>query len=143
MKYSKDVHDHFIREEGLRTVSYLDHLGNYTIGVGHYLGRDKAFKGIKWTTEKCIMVLESDIDTCLKHAKEIFPQFSTLPPNVQLAVLDMIFNLGGYGFRQFKTVIRMIHAQRYQDAAAAALESKWARQVPNRAARTTKLMSNT
>ena len=142
-RYSKAVHDHFTFEEGNRSESYLDTKGNWTIGIGHLLGKDKAFKGMRWTQEKIITVFENDLDISLDHAKTIFPQFAILPPKVQLAILDMIFNLGGYGFRQFKTVIRMVHAQRYPEAAVAALDSKWARQdVPNRAKRVAKLLSN-
>jgi Phage-related lysozyme (muraminidase) len=142
-RYSKAVHDHFAFEEGCRAESYLDTKGYWTIGIGHMLGKDIAFKGLRWSQEKIITVFENDLDTSLGHAQTIFPQFAILPPKVQLAILDMIFNLGGAGFRQFKTVIRMIHAQKYPEAAVAALDSKWARQdVPNRARRVAKLLSN-
>lgn len=143
MRYSTDVHKHFISEEGYRKKSYLDHLGNYTIGIGHLLGKNKAFKGLIWSDDKIIMTFENDLDISLKSAKDIFPHYDILPPNVQLAILDMIFNLGARGFREFKTVIRMVNSGRYEEAAIAALDSKWARQdVPNRAARTAKLLSN-
>lgn len=143
MRYDEAVHKHFIFEEGYRNTSYLDHLGNYTIGIGHLLGKSDSFSGLQWTDAKVRMVFENDLDISLRHAKEIFPQWDILPPKVQLALLDMIFNLGGYGFRQFKTAIRMVHAGRYQEAAVAALDSKWAKKdVPNRAKRVAKLLSN-
>lgn len=143
-RYSKEVHDHFITEEGYKHQSYLDHLGNYTIGIGHLLGTNGAFKGIKWGDAKISEVFENDLDIFLTAAKEIFPEWAILPPNVQLAILDMIFNLGPRGFRQFKTVIRMVHNGKFLEAGAAALDSKWARSdVPNRALRTAKLLSNT
>ena len=142
-RYSKSVHDHFIAEEGYRTKSYKDTKGYWTIGIGHLLSKTENFEGLVWTDAKVRTVFENDLDNSLRHAKEIFPQYDILPPTVQLAILDMIFNLGGYGFRQFKTVIRMIHAGRYVDAAAAALDSKWARtDVPNRARRTAKLIAD-
>ena len=143
MKYSKDVYDHFIMEEGFRTKAYLDHQGNYTIGVGHLLGRNPKYKGMVWSEEKVMSVLDDDIDIALGHAKTIFPQFDIIPPKVQLGILDMIFNLGGRGFREFKKMIRMINLQKYQEAAKEALDSEWAREdVPNRARRTAKLISN-
>lgn len=143
-RYSKAVHDHFIFEEGYRENSYLDTKGYWTIGIGHMLGRGNAFKGMKWTRAKILMTFENDLDIALNHAKTIFPHYSILPPNVQLAILDMIFNLGGQGFRKFKTVIRMVNEQRFPEAAVAALDSKWARtDVPNRARRVAKLLSNT
>ena len=142
-RYSKAVHDHFIAEEGYRTKAYKDTKGYWTVGIGHLLSKTVSFEGLVWSDAKVRTVFENDLDSSLRSAKEIFPQYETLPPNVQLAILDMIFNLGGNGFRQFKTVIRMINAGRYKDAAVAALDSKWARQdVPNRARRTAKLLSN-
>jgi lysozyme len=142
MRYSKAVHDHFILEEGYRNKSYRDSRGFWTIGIGHFLGTDNAFANIKWTDEKIGEVFENDLDKSLATAKEIFPEYNTLPENVQLAILDMIFNLGPGGYRKFKQTIRLIHEGRFVEAAQSASQSAWARQVPNRAARVCKLLSN-
>lgn len=143
-RYSTIVHDHFISEEGYRRKAYKDAKGYWTIGIGHLLSKTQDFSGVTWSDGKVIAVFEDDLDRSLLNAKEIFPEWDILPQNVQLAILDMIFNLGANGFRQFKTTIRLIHNGKYLEAAGAALESKWARQdVPNRAHRTAKLLSNT
>ena len=142
-RYSKDVHDHFIAEEGYRPKAYKDSKGYWTIGIGHLLSKTESFAGLVWTDAKIREVFENDLDNSLRHAKEIFPQYAILPPPVQLAVLDMIFNLGGYGFRGFKNTIRLIHAQKYKEAADSAIQSKWARiDVPNRAKRVCKLLAS-
>lgn len=143
-RYSKEVHDHFIAEEGYRTKSYKDTKGYWTIGIGHLLSKTENFSGLVWSHEKVMTVFENDLDKTVVTAKEIFPEWDTFPSRVQLAILDMIFNLGPYGFRQFKNTIRLIHARKFAEAAAGALQSKWARvDVPNRAKRTAKLLSNT
>ena len=141
-RYSKETHDHFIAEEGYRNKSYKDTRGFWTIGIGHLLGVSDAFSNMYWTDEKIIQVFENDLDRSLKAAKEIFPQYDILPEKVKLAILDMIFNLGPVGFRKFKNTIRLIHEGRYAEAAQSASQSLWARQVPNRAQRTCKLLSN-
>lgn len=141
-RYSKKIHDHFILEEGFRNDAYKDHLGNWTIGVGHYLGKSAEFANLRWTDAKVLGVLENDIDVALADAKQLFPEWETLPPNVQLALLDMSFNMGIATFRKFKQTIRLVHEGKYAEAAASASDSKWARQVPNRAKRITKLLSN-
>ena len=141
-RYSKKIHDHFIFEEGFRNEAYKDHLGNWTIGVGHYLGASANFAGLKWSDEKVLQVLENDIDVALADAKQLFPEWEVLPPNVQLALLDMSFNMGITTLRKFKTTIRLVHEGKYAEAAASASDTKWARQVPNRAKRITKLLSN-
>lgn len=142
-RYSTDVHKHFIFEEGLRNESYTDHQGNWTIGIGHLLGRSAGYKGLKWSTAKVMTVFEADLDTAVSNAKQIFPQFNIIPPKVQLAILDMLFNMGINRFRGFKKTIRLIHAGRYAEAAVEALDSEWAKHdVPNRAVRVAKLLSN-
>lgn len=143
-RYSKQLHDHFIAEEGYRNESYTDHQGNWTIGIGHLLGKSDAFRGMRWSDAKVISVFENDIDTVVRNAKELFPEFSQLPPKVQLAILDMLFNMGINRFRGFKKTIRLIHLGRFAEAAVEALDSEWARHdVPNRAKRIAKLLSNT
>lgn len=143
LRYSKAVHDHFAAEEGFRTESYLDHQGNWTIGIGHLLGRDIAFRGLKWSEMKVQMAFENDLDICVANARQLFPEWDILPPKVQLAILDMLFNMGINRFRGFKKTIRLIHESRFEEAAREALDSEWAKHdVPNRAARTAKLLSN-
>lgn len=142
-KYNKKIHEHFIFEEGFRNESYLDHQGNYTIGIGHYLGKSDAFKGIKWSDEKVMTVFENDLDIAVDGAKQIFPQFNTFSENVQLAIMDMIFNMGINRFRGFKKTIRLIHQGKFKEAAQEALDSEWAkRDVPNRAKRISKLLAS-
>lgn len=140
LRYSKDVHDHFILEEGMRNKAYLDTRGYWTIGIGHMLGRDDEFRGMYWTDIKALMTLENDIDTAVVLAKDVFPEWDVLPDNVKLALMDMCFNLGNR-FRQFKQTIRLIHNGRYKEAAESAAQSLWARQVPNRARRVLKILA--
>lgn len=144
LKYSKEIYDHFKLEEGYRTHSYKDTKGLWTIGIGHLLGGGNEFSDVVWNDEQIIQTFESDISHCFEAAHSIFPEYDILPQNVRLGILDMIYNLGPTGFRGFKTTIQLIHAGRFQDAANAALDSKWARiDVPHRAERVAKLISNT
>ena len=140
-RYSKAVHDHFVSEEGFKTKSYLDTEGYWTIGIGHMLGKEAKYEGIVWTVEKCWLMLEKDIDDAAELCYDIFPEYNILPPNVQLALLDMCYNMGNR-FRQFKQTIRLVHKGQYLAAANSASQSLWARQVPNRARRVCKLLSN-
>lgn len=142
-RYSEDVHNHFIAEEGFKLESYTDHQGNWTIGIGHLLGRDNAFRGLRWSEEKVRQVFENDLDIALSNARQVFPGFNTMPPKVQLAIMDMLFNMGLGRFRGFKKTIRLLNSGLYAEAAVEAMDSEWAKHdVPNRAARVTKLLSN-
>lgn len=139
-RYSKEVHDHFVAEEGKRNKAYKDTRGYWTIGVGHMLGTSDDFSIMYWSDVKAFTVLENDIDGAVRLGKELFPEWDFLPEHVQLAVMDLCFNLGNR-FRQFKQTIRLIHESRYSEAAASAAASLWAKQVPNRARRTCKLLA--
>lgn len=143
-RYSTATHEHFKAEEGYRNDSYLDHQDNWTIGIGHLLGKSNAFRGIRWSDEKVLQVFENDLDIVVGNARQLFPEYDILPPNVRLAILDMLFNMGINRFRGFKKTIRLIHEGRFQEAALEALDSEWAKHdVPNRAKRIAKLLSNT
>jgi lysozyme len=140
-RYGKEIVDHFIREEGYSEKSYLDTKGNWTIGIGHLLGVGSSFSDMRWTRAKIISVFENDLDSAYADAKIIFPQFMSFSYNVQLAILDMIFNMGAVRFRGFKKSIRLINEGRFKEAAVEILDSKWAKvDVPNRAIRVSNLM---
>lgn len=140
MTLSQEWLDHFVREEGYRRKAYKDHLGNWTIGVGHLLGTSPKFATYVWDDETILKTLEINVDTAVAAAKEIFPQYDIFSPGLQLAMADMLFNLGEARFRKFKQTIRFINESRFVEAAEGALQSLWATQVPNRAKRVTDLI---
>jgi lysozyme len=65
------------------------------------------------------------------------------PEEVQIVVLDMIYNLGLAGFLNFKKTVSFIINEKYQEAATEMLDSKWAKQVPKRAMELSKIMAGT
>ena len=48
---------------------------------------------------------------------------------------SMCYQLGTYGFSKFKNMILAIHSEDWNKAADEALDSRWAKQTPNRAKR--------
>jgi lysozyme len=142
MPYSKKTIEHFVFEEGIRLNKYLDTTGHWTIGIGHKLTVQELKNNLfTITVEQAYDILEKDLDIALKDAKRLFPQYDTYPENVKLALLDMTFNLGFSGFSKFITTIGLIKDRKFKEAADQAMKSLWARQVPNRAKRVTKLLA--
>lgn len=142
MPYSKKTIDHFVFEEGLRLNKYLDTTNNWTIGIGHKLTTDELKNNLSVITkEQAYLLLEKDLDIAKQDAKRIFPQYDTYPENVKLALLDMAFNLGYSGLSKFVTTIGLIKDRKFEEASVQAMKSLWARQVPNRAKRVTKLLA--
>lgn len=143
MKINEKIINHFIREEGLRLKVYKDHLGYLTIGIGHKLTEDDIKNKLTYVTrDEAIEILKKDINISYKCAIRTFPEYFTYPENVRLAILDMIFNLGCTGFNKFEKTISFIKQRKFKEASQEAMSSLWAKQVPNRAKRTTDLLGS-
>jgi lysozyme len=71
--FQKKLTDQLIKHEGLRLKPYHCPAGKLTIGVG----RNLEDKGI--TEEEAVMLLENDIQECLKDLGTIFQAFDLLP----------------------------------------------------------------
>lgn len=135
--------------EGSRNWVYPDSEDIPTIGIGFNMLRGDAreriekleidydkllAKEISLTDNHIYTLFEPDFDTAVNDAVALVPDFWNQPEDVQLAMVDMLYNLGGPRFSQFKLLIAALKAKNYLEAAAQMLNSKWARQVPNRAA---------
>ncbi len=115
-----------IRHESLKLSPYRCSAGKLTIGVG----RNLEDKGISF--EEADFMLENDIQDSLKALREIFVDFETFSENRQIALVDMIFNLGRAGFEKFTKTIGLIRIGNWKRASLEALDSKWAEQVKTR-----------
>jgi lysozyme len=124
-----------VLHEGMKQFVYTDTLGIETIGVGRNL-RDKGL-----SREEVYFLLDNDIDECLEDLQSLLPFFDDLDDVRQRVLLDMRFNLGPSKFRGFKNFLKAVKESRYKDAAAAMLNSKWAKQVKSRAKRLSTMMA--
>ena len=120
------LRDWLIRDEGLRYKPYKDSVGKITIGVGRNL------TDVGLSLEEIYYLLENDIERC-KGQLISYSWYTKQPPGVKDALINMCFNLGLEGLLAFRTMIRLLDKGKYQDAAEAALDSSWAKQVPERA----------
>ena len=55
-------------------------------------------------------------------------------------IINMVFNLGMVGFKKFKRMIACLSVEDYEGASEEMLNSKWVKQVGNRAVRLAKQM---
>lgn len=120
------------RDEGRHLSVYRDTEGYYTIGVGHYLGRDKRMSVI--TDEECDALFSADIVEAEQTADRHLPGWRDLDPVRQRAILNMCFNLGDRigGFRRF---IAAVARRDWAEAGKEMMMSRWAQQVKARAVR--------
>jgi len=121
-----NIKELLIKHEGLKLKPYRCPAGKLTIGVG----RNIEDNGI--SEDEAMYLLENDIKRCKKELKEIFENYETLPDNVKIALIDMIFNLGKPRFLTFRKMIQAIKDKDFKKAAEEAKNSRWCKQVKSR-----------
>jgi len=131
--------EELIADEGVVNEIYLDHLGYPTFGIGHLILATDPEHGMPIGTnvsdDRVHESFVSDISSVLLECKNLYGHFETLPEECQLIIANMMFNMGKPRLSKFKKMKAAIEDQNYIEAAAEMKDSKWYRQVPNRAER--------
>ena len=126
-------------DEGVKYEIYLDHLGLPTFGIGHLvLESDEEYGkpvGTSITEDRVNECFARDVDVVLNECKTLFPSFEVLPEEVQLIIANMMFNMGRPRLSKFKKFIAAVAISNWQEAANQMVDSRWYRQVTNRADR--------
>ncbi len=125
--------DLLIQDEGLKLKPYTDTVGKITLGVG----RNLSDVGISF--DEAMMLLRNDIAKA-RSAAQTFSWFNNLNPVRQDVIISLIFNMGLGGFSEFKNVIAALYDGKNATASEAMLDSKWAKQVGDRAVRLSHMM---
>lgn len=120
------VIDLLIQHESLQRFPYVDTVGKITIGCG----RNLTDVGI--SVDEALALLDHDLDQAVADCAT-FSWFAGLSAARQVAVVDLRFNVGPAGLRSFKQLLAALARGDYQQASQAMLQSKWARQVGQRA----------
>ena len=126
-------------DEGNVEEIYLDHLGLPTFGIGHLVRESDPEHGWEVGTavsnDRCVEAFESDIQTVLSDCNKLYSDFEDLPEEAQLIIANMMFNLGYPRLSKFKGMKRGVDARDWNAAADEMVDSRWYRQVTNRAER--------
>ncbi len=113
--------------EGFREEVYKDSLGIDTVGYGFTIKDLQLSEGISSVILR-ILVLNLIVDV-----QDRFRWFYLMPNEVQMVVVEMCYQMGISGFSQFKKTIAHLKSFNWVEAADEMLNSKWAKQTPNRA----------
>ena len=123
------------KHEGYRNKVYLDALGKRTVGVGHLCVED-FWEDDKEYEEKFLMtILEHDLQSAIKGAKELMSEngCNDIDEIAEELIIEMVFQLGKTGVSKFRNMWKHLSALEYSMAASEMLDSRWAKQTPNRA----------
>lgn len=115
-------------DEGFSGKPYLDTVGKTTIGYGRNLDDNPL------TEEEAEYLLNNDLKKVREQAVTLC-YFSELSESRKSVIINMIFNLGFTRFKKFKKMHNALANRNYALAAIEMLDSKWSRQVGDRAAR--------
>lgn len=115
------------RHEGFRSKPYLDTVGKLSIAYGRCLET----AGI--SQDEAELMLSNDIKRAEDGLRQIYPWFANLDGVRQAALIDAAFNLGLSGLSKFHNMLGAMALGDWEAAANEALNSKWHRQVGNRA----------
>ena len=127
-------------DEGLRLRKYKDSEGNWTIGYGHLMTPYEVRTIEEITKEQADFIFGVDFHNAIIDCKRTFSSFYTYSDARQRALVNMMFQLGETRLRKFKDMLAAISMYDWETAASECLDSKYARQCPNRAGRVAKML---
>lgn len=122
------------RHEGLRPHPYKCTAGKLTIGIG----RNLIDKGI--SPAEARIMLNHDIDEFWRKLSRELTLVNGMDDARQNVMLNMAFNMGVHGLLTFEKMINCLSVRDYHGAANEMLDSKWAKQVGDRAEQLAKQM---
>ncbi|BAQ86388.1 Phage-related lysozyme (muraminidase) (COG3772) [uncultured Mediterranean phage uvMED] len=119
--------------EGFCDTVYKDTLGKRTIGYGHLCTDNEEWKdGKAYTIEYLNDVFEGDFNESVRQTEQLIGNL-VLHKEANEIIIEMVFQLGMSGVSKFKKMWAALKDQNYTEAANQMLDSKWAKQTPNRA----------
>lgn len=126
-------------DEGCKYEIYKDHLGYLTFGIGHLVKESDPEHGQEEGTavseERVAKAFQEDIDQVLADCDKLYDDYEELPEEVRLIIANMMFNLGYPRLSAFKGMKAGVDARDWNKAADEMVDSRWYKQVPNRAER--------
>lgn len=146
-------------DEGSKNTIYKDTRGYWTIGIGHLvttapalnsavaildstLGRST--KGVI-TSIEVERLFQQDLSKALSSVKAnsvLAPIYAGLDEVRQMALLNMVFQMGATGVASFKNSLTLVLNKSYNLAGTNLRKSKWYSQTPNRAERVIKVLTS-
>lgn len=112
--------------EGLRLMPYRCSAGKLTIGYGRNLD------DVGISNEEAEYLLKHDLENAEKEAEKL-DCYKKLNQNRKDILIEMVFNLGYPRLCGFKKMLSALDRGDYDGAANEMLDSKWARDVGERA----------
>ena len=141
----KELLDLIKKHEGYRSKTYQCTEGYDTTGIG-FAWKDLDFDketankilqenkhNIEMSEEVCDIILEEKIDAILGRLQKVAPWVEESNQVVQMVIINMCYQMGVSGVMKFKKALAAMKNGEWDLAATELLDSRWAKQTPNRA----------
>ena len=110
-----------------------------TVGIGHLIKEsDPEYKlpvGTAVDDERVNELFDQDIKVTLSECEQLYGNFNDLPEEVQKILANMMFNLGRPRLSKFRKLCKAVADRNWQECAVQMEDSRWHKQVTNRANR--------
>ena len=127
------------KEEGFRLETYKCTEGHLTGGYGH-----KMLEGEVPPTDHAgwLKIFERDFARAMTGADDLLTLCPNIDETARHIVVEMVYQMGSYGVSRFKKFLQALQDSDYKEASVQMLDSRWAKQTPNRANRMSERMAN-
>ena len=131
-------------DEGCKYETYMCTQNKVTGGIGHMITEwdDEKYTevGVEIPEEQVKAWFDKDIENVISDCKNLYDDFDFLPEEAQLVISNMMFNLGRNRLGAFVGMKFGVDSRDWNKAADEMIDSRWYKQVPNRAGRLVKRM---
>ena len=140
--------DDLTRDEGRVDEIYLDSLGYKTFGIGHLVTEvDNEYNypvGTEVDSERVSECFEDDLFEAQSECVHLYgcEEWWDFDGELQSILINMMFNLGRSRLKGFRKMNAAIARRDWKEAGKEGRDSKWYRQVGNRAERLMTRMEN-
>ena len=139
-----ELREELKEDEGCKYEIYLDHLGLPTHGIGHLITEwDEEYNkevGTPVSEDRVNECFAKDVEVTIDECKKLFDDFDNMPEEVQRICANMMFNMGRPRLSLFKKFRAAIANKDWNECAVQMEDSRWHKQVTNRANRLIKRM---
>ena len=126
-------------DEGVVYEVYNDHLGYPTFGIGHLIIEGDPELGVAVGTpvseERVDECFAKDVETVIEDCKKLHDAWDGYPEEVKQIVANMMFNMGLTRLSKFNRHNAALQCGDWKEAAKEGRDSRWYKQVTNRAER--------
>ena len=133
------LREQLIIDEGQVNEIYNDHLGYATFGIGHLVIEGDpelgAPVGTPVTEERVKECFEKDVETVISDCKILHQGWDGYPEEAKQVIANMMFNMGRTRLSKFSKHNAALVCGDWKTAAAEGRDSRWYKQVTNRAER--------